>query len=113
MGGLRPCAALCAAGLLAATAHAEGACSDWPQWRQFKQLYVSEDGRVIDAGTPQAITVSEGQAYALTFALIANDPAGFARILDWTRDNLAGGDLIGDVFRENVDAAHRVLRYMR
>ena len=28
-------------------------------------------------------------------------------------DHLAGGDLVGYVFGENVDAAHRVLRYMK
>lgn len=67
-------------------------CRLWPRWQQFKQLYLSEDGRVIDAAT-QAITVSEGQSYALTFALIANDPQAFATILRWTRDNLARGDL--------------------
>ena len=80
-----------AAAAVAAVA-AEGPCTPWAQWLAFKRLYVSEDGRVVDASTPQAITVSEGQAYALMFALVANDPASFARILGWTRDNLAGGD---------------------
>jgi endoglucanase len=70
----------------------DAACDRWPQWRQFKQLYVSDDGRVVDAST-QSITVSEGQAYALLFALIANDPQGFRKILRWTEDNLAAGDL--------------------
>lgn len=69
------------------------ACDDWPDWQRFKQWYLSADGRVIDASTPQRITVSEGQAYALVFALAANDPAAFASIVKWTRDNLAGGDL--------------------
>ena len=89
-----PCWALCAAALLSATAQArEGACTPWPEWQAFKRLYVSDDGRVVDASTPQSVTVSEGQAYALTFALAANDPAVFARVLGWTRDNLSGGDL--------------------
>jgi endo-1,4-beta-D-glucanase Y len=79
---------------LIVSAHAANEqCRNWPGWEQFKRLYLSEDGRVVDAGTPQAITVSEGQGYALTFALIANDPAAFEKILHWTRDNLAGGDL--------------------
>jgi endoglucanase len=87
-------ALLCAALLFAAAARAGDAnCGRWPEWQRFKQLYVSEDGRVIDAGTQQRITVSEGQAYALTFALVANDPMAFETILRWTRDNLAGGDL--------------------
>ena len=84
---------LCAAALLTATASAaEEPCAPWPQWLTFKRLYVSEDGRVVDASTPQAITVSEGQAYALTFALVANDPASFANVLHWTYDNLSAGD---------------------
>jgi endoglucanase len=90
-----PCAALCAAALLASTAHADDAtCDAWPEWQAFKRLYLSPDGRVIDASTPQEATVSEGQAYALTFALIANDPDTFAKLLNWTRDNLSGGDLL-------------------
>ena len=86
--------ALCAALLFVATAQAgDGSCERWRQWQEFKRLYLSEDGRVIDASTPQVITVSEGQAYALMFALIANDPATFVKILRWTQDNMAGGNL--------------------
>jgi endo-1,4-beta-D-glucanase Y len=86
--------ALCAALLFVATAQAgDGSCERWRQWQEFKRLYLSEDGRVIDASTPQAITVSEGQAYAMIFALIANDPATFVRILRWTQENMAGGNL--------------------
>jgi endo-1,4-beta-D-glucanase Y len=85
---------MCAALLFVATAQAgDGSCVRWPQWQEFKRLYLSEDGRVIDASTPQASTVSEGQAYAMLFALIANDPATFAKILRWTRENMAGGSL--------------------
>lgn len=85
---------LCAAALLASAARAaEGGCGSWPAWQAFERLYVSADGRVIDASTPQALTVSEGQAYALTFALIGDDPQTFAKLLGWTRDNLGGGDL--------------------
>ncbi|HXO16089.1 MAG TPA: cellulose synthase complex periplasmic endoglucanase BcsZ [Steroidobacteraceae bacterium] len=86
--------AMCAALLFVATAQAgDGSCERWRQWQEFKRLYLSEDGRVIDASTPQVITVSEGQAYALMFALIANDPATFVKILRWTQDNMAGGNL--------------------
>jgi endo-1,4-beta-D-glucanase Y len=67
-------------------------CTPWPQWLAFKRLYVSEDGRVVDASTPQAVTVSEGQAYALMFALVANDPGSFATILGWAHNNLSAGD---------------------
>lgn len=65
----------------------------WPAWEAFKTHMVSADGRVIDASSPRSITTSEGQSYALFFALVANDRATFARLLRWTHNNLAGGDL--------------------
>lgn len=68
-------------------------CEAWPAWQGFKQLYLSEDGRVIDASTEQRITTSEGQSYALFFSLIANDREAFERILRWTQNNLSQGDL--------------------
>lgn len=83
---------LFAALLSAAAAHA-GDCGRWAEWQTFKERYLSEDGRVIDSSTPQSITVSEGQAYALTFALIANDPSSFERVLGWTQNNLSAGNL--------------------
>ncbi|WP_374618400.1 cellulose synthase complex periplasmic endoglucanase BcsZ [Pandoraea sp.] len=66
---------------------------DWPDWTRFKAGFLSDDGRVIDRGMNDQRTVSEGQAYGLTFALIANDAALFDKILDWTVNNLAQGDL--------------------
>ncbi len=68
-------------------------CEAWPAWQRFKFLYVSSDGRVIDASTPRQITTSEGQSYALFFALVGNDRAAFDQILRWTQNNLAGGSL--------------------
>src|SRR5688572_10477750 len=65
----------------------------WPAWERFKTLYLSADGRVIDASVPQHITTSEGQSYALFFALVANDRDAFAQVLRWTHDNLSQGDL--------------------
>jgi len=68
-------------------------CESWTQWQQFKSLYVSNDGRVIDASTAAQITTSEGQSYALLFALAANDRSAFDGLLRWTENNLAQGDL--------------------
>jgi len=80
--------------LLADTALGAGVrCEAWPAWQRFKLLYVSADGRVIDASTPQQITTSEGQSYALFFALVGNDRAAFDQILRWTQNNLAAGSL--------------------
>jgi endoglucanase len=80
--------------LLADTALGAGVgCEAWPAWQRFKLLYLSADGRVIDASTPRQITTSEGQSYALFFALVGNDRAAFDQILRWTQNNLAAGSL--------------------
>lgn len=71
----------------------ESKCEIWPAWNKFRHNFVSDGGRIIDRSMPQHITTSEGQAYALMFALIANDQASFELILRWTEDNLANGDL--------------------
>jgi len=88
-----PLRALLAVAAMVATGHALASSCAWPDWEHFKQNTLSADGRVIDASTPQQVTVSEGQAYALFFALVANDRATFDRVLNWTQNNLAQGDL--------------------
>ncbi len=65
----------------------------WTDWEQFKRVYISPEGRVIDGSSEQLITTSEGQSYALLCALIANDKETFERVLNWTETNLAHGDL--------------------
>lgn len=66
--------------------------SAWPLWTAFVGHFLSADGRVVDH-TADARSTSEGQAYALFFALVANDRANFDRILLWTQNNLAQGSL--------------------
>ncbi len=68
-----------------------GPCMVWGDWERFRQQFLSPEGRVIDHGA--GITTSEGQSYALFFSLVANDQERFKKILAWTQDNLAGGDL--------------------
>lgn len=68
-------------------------CPDWPLWESFRTTYITQDARVLDPGLPHQPTVSEGQAYALFFALVAGDRRQFSTLLEWTRDNLARGDL--------------------
>ena len=77
----------------AAVSAAPADCSEWPAWKRFESTFISRDGRVIDSSTPQQHTVSEAQAYAMFFALVADDRHGFERLLQWTEDNLAAGDL--------------------
>ena len=67
----------------------------WPEWDHFRQHYISEEGRVIDPAEGRRITTSEGQSYALFFALVNDDRETFARLLDWTERQLARGDLTG------------------
>ena len=79
---------LCSVPVLAA-----GHCaSSWPLWEGFAASYIQSDGRVIDHGAGE-ITTSEGQSYALFFSLVANDREHFARILKWTENNLAQGNM--------------------
>ena len=65
--------------------------SAWPAWDVFQRQFVSEGGRVASDGQGQ--TYSEAQAYALLFALAANDRERFEQLLRWTEDNLCAGDL--------------------
>lgn len=66
--------------------------SDWPEWDDFVSRFVQADGRVIDL-TFERKSTSEGQSYALFFALVANQRAQFDTLLKWTSDNLAHGQL--------------------
>lgn len=64
----------------------------WPDWERFADRYLKADGRIVDR-TFGGKTVSEGQAYALFFALVANQPERFDQILTWTNEVLAQGRL--------------------
>jgi len=65
---------------------------EWVAWHDFAVNFVQEDGRVIDYAAGD-VSTSEGQAYALFFALVAGDRQRFEKLLRWTQDNLAQGDL--------------------
>ena len=69
------------------------AAGDWPLWRAYRARFVQADGRVIDDQHATRYTTSEGQAYTLFFALVANDRPMFDTLLAWTERHLAGGDL--------------------
>ena len=90
---MKPFAALALTLTLGLPALASAASCDWPAWDSYKKAMMSSDGRIIDRSSEQLITTSEGQSYGLFFALLANDQASFAKILKWTRNNLADGSL--------------------
>ncbi len=64
----------------------------WPLWQAYTARFLDDQGRVIDRSAGDR-TTSEGQAYAMFFALVDNDQKHFDKLLSWTEANLAGGDL--------------------
>jgi endo-1,4-beta-D-glucanase Y len=64
----------------------------WPLWESYAKGFIDNQGRVIDH-SGQDRTTSEAQAYAMFFALVANDKGHFDKLLLWTQLNLAQGDL--------------------
>jgi endoglucanase len=73
---------------------ATGGCKQgpWGLWNAYAAHFIDGQGRVVD---PQGggRTTSEGQSYALFFALANNDRTRFDQVLKWTQDNLANGNL--------------------
>jgi len=68
----------------------------WPLWSSYKSHFLSADGRIMDPDR-NSMTTSEGQGYAMFFALVANDERTFERIRAWTEDNLASGNLAANL----------------
>jgi endo-1,4-beta-D-glucanase Y len=64
----------------------------WPLWESYAGHIIDQNGRVIDHSA-QDHTTSEGQAYGMFFALVANDRPRFDKIFSWTETNLAAGNL--------------------
>ncbi|MDE1154210.1 MAG: cellulose synthase complex periplasmic endoglucanase BcsZ [Acidobacteriaceae bacterium] len=81
--------ALISLGLISATGcHAQ----NWPLWNQYSTHFVDAQGRVVDHNAGDRST-SESESYAMFFALVANDRIRFDKLLSWTENNLAQGDL--------------------
>ena len=81
--------------LLVGRAHPIGqlqAAEPWPLWESYSAYFIDDHGRVMDRDQDER-TTSEGQAYAMFFALVANDRQRFEQILEWTQANLGSGDL--------------------
>lgn len=54
------------------------------EWQAFQDRFLMPEGRVADTGNG-GVSHSEGQGWALLFALRAEDRPAFERILAWTR----------------------------
>jgi endo-1,4-beta-D-glucanase Y len=61
-------------------------------WQAYASRFISADGRVVDPARND-MTTSEGQSYALFFALVNNDRARFDSLAQWTENNLGQNDL--------------------
>jgi endo-1,4-beta-D-glucanase Y len=73
--------------------HASSGAQDWPSlWKSYVTGFMDGQIRVIDHDAGDR-TTSEGQAYGMFFALVANDRSHFDGLLRWTEKNLADGDL--------------------
>lgn len=72
---------------------APAAASEFREWDSFRDLHVTPAGAVADHRAEGDVITSESQSYALFFALAANEPEVFQRILEFTSANLAGGSL--------------------
>jgi len=78
--------------LLLMSTSVSGVAEDWPLWQRYAAAFMDNQVRVIDHDA-QDRTTSEGQAYAMFFALVADDRPRFDGLLRWTETNLAAGDL--------------------
>jgi endo-1,4-beta-D-glucanase Y len=98
--------------LFSGAARAQSCTStSWPQWEQFVRRHVQADGRVVDFSLENQQSTSEGQSYAMLFALVANDRERFARLWRWSRDNLgaAGASLPAWQWGRRANGSYGVL----
>ena len=78
--------------VLAPTMAAANSCEPpaWPLWQTYATRFVQADGRVLESSLANNHSTSEGQSYAMLFALIGNDQPRFDKLWRWTSANLAG-----------------------
>lgn len=87
------CAALLSAAAGASATTAACAAPAWPLWQAFNTHFVTQDARVLATSAGSRDSFSEAQAYAMFFALVANDPTRFDQLWRWTVHNLGNGNL--------------------
>ena len=68
-------------------AQAAAVASDQAQWLEFRQRFITADGRVVDTGN-RNVSHSEGQGYGMLLAEAFDDRPTFNRLLGWTRATL-------------------------
>ena len=79
--------------MLVDAVNVDGAGPTWPPlYQSYTRAFLDNQIRVIDRDSGDR-TTSEGQAYAMFFALVANDRSRFDGLLRWAELNLAAGDL--------------------
>lgn len=83
----------------------------WSLWQSYAARFIDQQGRVIDPSGNR--TTSEGQAYAMFFALADNDRPRFVKLLEWTQYNLAQGDfeyhLPASLWGKDIDGSWKAL----
>jgi len=92
---VRGCLLVLATLLCAPSLAAEQTCAEasWPLWESWAPRYIQDDGRMLFSSIKPHHSTSEGQSYAMVFALIGNDRARFEHLWQWTRSNMLGGDV--------------------
>ena len=78
-----------------------------PFWIQYRDRFLSPDGRIVDNGNG-GISHSESQSYGMLFALYANDREAFERIENWARTTLGREDVALHSWRYDPNAPQPV-----
>lgn len=81
------------AALFAGAAQAQTCAAQWPLWQNYAARFIQADGRVLNSSQTANASTSEGQSYAMFFALVGNDRARFDQLWRWTQANMAGSDI--------------------
>ncbi|MGY2400148.1 cellulose synthase complex periplasmic endoglucanase BcsZ [Pseudomonas sp. SDO5271_S396] len=84
--------------LFAGAVQAQTCDAQWPLWQNYATRFVQDDGRVLNSSKNPSESNSEGQSYAMFFALVGNDRARFDKLWSWTKANMAGNDLTHNLF---------------
>jgi endo-1,4-beta-D-glucanase Y len=79
--------------MFAGLAQAQTCEAQWPLWQNYATRFVQADGRVLNSSMKPTESSSEGQSYAMFFALVGNDRANFDKLWTWTKANMAGSDI--------------------